>query len=73
MRQLRFALAILAVALTSSASPGFAFVENCPGSMSLEGPPWTCGYTGHGSCANSNCEYDCGTYTTVEETACNES
>lgn len=59
MRKLRFGLAVLAVALTSSTSRGLAF-ESCPYAVSADPPYYTCGYSGHGSCANSNCQYDCG-------------
>jgi hypothetical protein len=72
MRKIRFALAVLAVALTASASPGFAYTESCPYAISADPPYYTCGYTGHGSCANSNCEYDCDGHKVIYAEACND-
>lgn len=72
MQKLRFALAVLAVALASSANRALALEESCPMAIGADPPVYTCGYTGKGSCANSNCEYDCDGTKVVFAEACNE-
>lgn len=72
MTRLRFALAILTVALAAPASQGFAF-ESCPFAIQYECHHGTCGYTGQGTCANKNCQYDCGWIVVTEDEACRDS
>lgn len=60
MKKLRFALALAALGLAGTPSSGRAADEaSCP-IAHVYGQPWgTCGYTGHGSCSQNNCRYEC--------------
>jgi hypothetical protein len=69
-RKLRFLLALIALAMAAVVTPGFADEQRCPGAWVMEYYPYTCGHTGHGSCANRTCEYDCAGSTVVHPTAC---
>lgn len=57
MRRLRFALALVALALAGSADIATASA-GCPMAYVAEQPYGTCGFTGVGSSCES-CEYEC--------------